>query len=158
MNTINPSDNKIVRDFAMKNDKKEEFFHTSGYAEAQNGANIGTASTGLTMAERKAIEEKRKFVSKYNDSKMFAETLSLRHAKKYDPNTAAPATYAASHNRTDVVGDAHGNVRTSYGRTAGKPGETMGNSYVPYKTGSSSGPSKPGGITPSIRPKPISFK
>ena len=63
--------NKLVREFAMKHDEKKDFFHSSAYGTAQNEGNIGSASTGLTMDERKAIEEKRKFVKKYNNSKIF---------------------------------------------------------------------------------------
>ena len=161
MQNLAPSDNKLVRNFAMKNDKKEEFFHSSGYGEAQNGGNIGTASTGLTMEERKAIEEKRKFVQKYNNSKIFSSTFNLRHAQKYTPRTEGGANSlinTRSHNRTDATGDANGNVRTSYGRTSGT--EAQGNTYTPYKTANTRG-----GVTgarpssaPSFKPKPVSFK
>ena len=145
----NNSSNKILRDYVMKNDKKSEIFHSSGYAEAQNGENIGTASTGLSMAERKALEEKRQFVAKYNTSRMFSETFSNRKAKKFNLPDRRDQV------RTNVTGDASGNVRVGFGRSAGNVrgiGEAGG--YTPIKSGG--GPSsaiKPGGITPSIRPK-----
>ena len=167
MQNLAPSDNKLVREFAMKNDKKDEFFHSSSYGSAQNSGSIGTASTGMTMAERKAIEEKRKFVQKYNNSKIFESTYGLRHAKKYVPRTEGgknalfDANVEHTANRTNVTGDANGNVRTSYGRSAGeiggKPGERMGNSYTPFSTGAST-PAKPSpaaGFSAGIKP---SFK
>ena len=167
-----PSDNKLVREFAMKNDKKDEFFHSTSYASAQNEGNIGVASTGLTMAERQAIEEKRKFVKKYNNSKIFESTFGLRHAKKYTPRTEGGQNAlfdARSHNRENVVGDANGNVRQSFGRSTGEvrsagdisaggsvrsAGQSSG--YTPYKTGPSA-PSRPStpsfsaGIKPSFK-------
>lgn len=162
MQNLAPNDNKLVREFAMKNDKKSEIFHSNTYALAQNGNNIGTASTGMTMAERKAIEEKRKFVQKYNNSKIFESTFGLRHAKKFVPRTEGgknalfdSSSVERTSNRTNTAGDADGNVRTSFGRTSsgdiigigggsGKPGERSSGGYTPFKTGGSA-PSRPSG-------------
>ena len=167
MRSLAPNDNKLVRNFVTRNDKKDDFFHSSSYGTAQNSGSIGTASTGMTMAERQAIEEKRKYVQKYNNSKIFESTFGLRHARKYTPRTEGGenALFNISTERdatrTNVVGDADGNVRTSFGRSAGdiggKPGEHNGNSYTPFKTGGSA-PSKPStgpnfsaGIKPSFK-------
>ena len=175
MQNLASKDNKLVREFAMKNDKKDEFFHSSSYGSAQNSGNIGTASVGMTMEERKAIEEKRKFVQKYNNSKIFESTLGLRHAKKFTPRTEGGAnalfdsTAERTGTRVNTSGDAEGNVRTGYGRTSsdgvvgigggsGKPGERSGGGYVPFKTGGSSAPSRPSaaaGFSANIKP---SFK
>lgn len=170
MHGLAPSDNKLVRNFATKNDKKEEFFHSSSYGMAQNAGNIGTASTGLTMEERKAIEAKRKFVQKYNNSKIFESTFALRHAKKFIPRTEGgenalydqtktEADVERTANRVNITGDAEGNVRQSYGRSAGdiggKPGEKSGNSYTPFSTGSAPKPAKPSpaaGFSANIKP------
>ena len=166
--------NKLAREFAMKNDKKDEFFHSSAYGSSQNEGNIGTASTGLTMEERKAIEEQRKFVKKYNNSKIFESTFNLRHAKKFVPRTEGGENALfdnRQHNRENVIGDANGNVRTSYGRTAGsgdanaigiggmagKPGERKVGGFTPYKTGGGSAPARPSGPSFSAGIKP-SFK
>ena len=166
MRSLAPSDNKLVREFATKNAKKDEFFHSSSYGTAQNAGNIGTASTGLTMEERKAIEAKRKFVQKYNNSKIFSSTFGIRHAKKFVPRTEGgenalyDQTIERTANRTNTSGDADGNVRQSYGRSAGeiggKPGEKSGNSYTPFGTSSSPAPSKPSpaaGFSANIKPK-----
>ena len=64
MNQQSLNNNKIARNFTIKEDQRDDFFHSSGYGAAQNSGNIGTASTGLTMSERKNIEEKRQFVKK----------------------------------------------------------------------------------------------
>lgn len=163
----NNSNDKILRDYVMKNDKKSEIFHSSGYAEAQNGSSIGTASTGLSMAERKALEKKRQFVAKYNTSEMLSETFSNRKmAKKFDPNVNKTGSSsfnnssAGIHSNTD--GDASGNVRTSYGRsedtrgiggTSSAKGIGEAGGYTPFKTGGTPSGTKPSGISPSIRPK-----
>ena len=173
MQNLAPKDNKLAREFAMKDDKKEEFFHSSSYGTAQNSGNIGTAGVSMTMEERKAIEAKRKFVQKYNNSKIFESTFGLRHAKKFTPRTEGGAnalfdsTAERSGTRTNASGDAEGNVRTSYGRTSGddtvgiggnigKPGEkTGGSGYTPFKTGGSSAPSRPSpaaGFRANIKP------
>lgn len=163
----NASSDKILRDYVMKDDKKSEIFHSSGYAEAQNGANIGTASTGLSMAERKALEEKRQFVAKYNHSGMFSETFSNRKAKKFDPNVNRTGSNSynnrddrADRVRSNTTGDASGNVRTSYGRSERMPGSGSGvkqigeaGGYTPIKTGGGSNSARPAGFTPSIKPK-----
>ena len=173
MQNLASKDNKLVREFAMKNDKKDEFFHSSSYGSAQNAGGIGTAAVGMTMEERKAIEAKRKFVQKYNNSKIFESTLGLRHAKKFTPRTEGGANSLfdsnaeRTANRVNTTGDAEGNVRTSYGRTSGdtvgiggmtgKPGErTGGSGYTPFKTGgpASSRPTSPNfsaGIKPSFK-------
>ena len=143
--------NKLVREFTLKNDKKDEYFHSTTYASAQNGGNIGTSSTGLTMDERKAIEEKRKFVKKYNNSKIFESTYSLRHAKKYVPRTEggenALFDSRAGYGRSAGSGPSQESVAEVVGiggGLRGKPGERMGGSgYTPFKTGGASAPSRP---------------
>ena len=65
MNSLSPNNNKIARNFTIKADQRNDFFHSSGYGATQNSGNIGTASSGLSMADRKALEEKRQFVQKY---------------------------------------------------------------------------------------------
>ena len=158
--------NKLVREFTLKNDKKDEYFHSTAYASAQNGGNIGTSSTGLTMDERKAIEEKRKFVKKYNNSKIFESTYSLRHAKKYVPRTEggenALFDSRAGYGRSAGSGPSQESVAEVVGiggGLRGKPGERMGGSgYTPFKTGGAPAPSRPSpaaSFSPSIKP---SFK
>lgn len=89
---------KILRDYVMKDEKKSEIFHSSGYAEAQSGKKIGTTAARLSMKERKAIEKRRQFVAKYNNSEMFSNTFSNRPEVKklggtegYTPFKTGPA-------------------------------------------------------------------
>ncbi len=127
MRSLTPQDNRLARKFTMKNNQKDEYFHSSSYGSAQNSGNIGTASVGLTMEERKAIESKRQFVAKYNESNLFESTFSVRHAKKFDPNATANVPQSSiPHNRENTMGDADGNVRTSFGRTAGNKENVIG--------------------------------
>lgn len=152
--TENVASDKILRDYVMKDQNKAEIFHSSGYGEAQNGEHIGTSSTGLSMAERKALEEKRQFIAKYNNSGMFSEGFSNRQRSVRKFNTSSNSGI-----RTDRVGDANGNVRGSYGRTEGMPGDSkvkkLGGTdgYTPFKTGStpSSRPTSFASIKPSFK-------
>lgn len=159
--------NKLIREFATKNDKKDEFFHSTTYASAQNAGNIGTSSTGLTMEERKAIEEKRKFVKKYNNSKIFESTYSLRHAKKYVPRTEGGENALFDARAEHAYGRSAGSgpdaerlaevVGIGGGIKGSKPGErTGGSGYTPFKTGGGapvpSRPSPAAGFGPSIKP------
>ena len=121
-------DNKFLRDFDVEKAEKSEIFHSNGAAKVGNKG-LGTMSVELTMAERKAIEEKRKLVQKYNNSKIFSSTWGLRHAKKYVPRTegGANALYGSNLSKNEE-GDASGNVRTNYGRTPGN-GDDKGGKY-----------------------------
>lgn len=112
MNSLSPNNNKIARNFTIKADQRNDFFHSSGYGATQNSGNIGTASSGLSMAERRALEEKRQFVQKYGNSKLVGSTLNLRHSQSYDPTSAnsAPtsANFSATSSSPNAVGSAAG--------------------------------------------------
>lgn len=56
----------------MKTEKKD-VMHTSGYAEAQNAGNFGSSSAE-SFAKRKEIDEHRKTIKGYRDSKIANET------------------------------------------------------------------------------------
>ena len=112
MNSLSPNNNKIARNFTIKADQRNDFFHSSGYGATQNSGNIGTASSGLSMAERKALEEKRQFVQKYGNSKLVGSTLNLRHSQSYDPastnSASASADFSATSSSSNTVGSATG--------------------------------------------------
>ena len=158
MNQQSLNNNKIARNFTIKEDQRDDFFHSSGYGAAQNSGNIGTASTGLTMSERKNIEEKRQFVKKYNNSQIFSSTLNLRHSKSY----CVPANSSSSSNSnyTNTGGEytaaPSANTRSTTRDFAGS-GNGIGssNSFTPYRTGGSatSGAPRPSrSFTPNIKP------
>ena len=127
MNSLSPNNNKIARNFTIKADQRNDFFHSSGYGATQNSGNIGTASSGLSMAERRALEEKRQFVQKYGNSKLVGSTLNLRHSQSYDPTSAnsAPtsANFSATSSSPNVTSSATGAAaKTTAGTPAGVSG------------------------------------
>ena len=127
MNSLSPNNNKIARNFTIKADQRNDFFHSSGYGATQNSGNIGTASSGLSMADRKALEEKRQFVQKYGNSKLVGSTLNLRHSQAYDPTSAnsAPtsANFSATSSSSNAVGSATGaTIKPAAGTPAGVGG------------------------------------
>lgn len=71
---------KLLLKYAMKNDKKEEIFHSSGYARAQAGDNFGAAG-GETFDARRDIETDRKYIQGYKNSRITNEYRSLQRAK-----------------------------------------------------------------------------
>ena len=168
MNQQSLNNNKIARNFTIKEDQRDDFFHSSGYGAAQNSGNIGTASTGLTMSERKNIEEKRQFVKKYNNSQIFSSTLNLRHSKPYVPansssssnsnyaNTGGEHTATATASASSNAATPSANTRPITRDFAGS-GNGIGssNSFTPYRTGGSAtaGAPRPSrSFTPNIKP------
>ena len=127
MNLLSSNNNKIARNFTIKADQRNDFFHSSGYGATQNSGNIGTASSGLSMAERKALEEKRQFVQKYGNSKLVGSTLNLRHSQAYDPASAnsapASANFSATSSSPNATSSATGDtIKTAAGTPAGVGG------------------------------------
>ena len=66
-------------------DKKEDIFHSSGYAKAQNGSNIGAASVEPYKV-RVNIGQHRRIVKGYRDSEIMtgSKNKDIR-AKTYTP-------------------------------------------------------------------------
>lgn len=156
MNSLSPNNNKIARNFTIKADQRNDFFHSSGYGATQNSGNIGTASSGLSMAERRALEEKRQFVQKYGNSKLVGSTLNLRHSQSYDPasanSTTASANFSTTSSSPNATSSATGAAaKTTAGTPAGVDGSgsatsvggannavgigSTSNGYSPYRTG-----------------------
>lgn len=72
-------------------DKKEDIFHTSGYAKAQNGANMGAASTESYQV-RVNVNQNRKRIRSYNDSRLVAGArMNAPKAKPYEPPKKEPS-------------------------------------------------------------------
>lgn len=71
-------------------DKKEDIFHTSGYAKAQSGANMGAASTESYQV-RVNVNQNRKRIKSYNDSRLVARArMNGPRAKTYEAPAATP--------------------------------------------------------------------
>lgn len=182
MNSLSPNNNKIARNFTIKADQRNDFFHSSGYGATQNSGNIGTASSGLSMSERKALEEKRQFVQKYGNSKLVGSTLNLRHSQSYDPTSAnsAPtsANFSATSSSPNVTSSATGAAaKTTAGTPAGVDGSgsatSVGgannavgigganNGYSPYRTGGGNAQATStrgfgARLNPAAAPRPVS--
>lgn len=156
MNSLSPNNNKIARNFTIKADQRNDFFHSSGYGSTQNSGNIGTTSSGLSMSERKALEEKRQFVQKYGNSKLVGSTLNLRHSQAYDSantnSASASANFSTTSSSPNATSSATGAAaKTTAGTPAGVGGSgsatSVGgannavgigganNGYSPYRTG-----------------------
>lgn len=182
MNSLSPNNNKIARNFTIKADQRNDFFHSSGYGATQNSGNIGTASSGLSMAERKALEEKRQFVQKYGNSKLVGSTLNLRHSQSYDPasanSTTASANFSTTSSSPNATSSATGAaVKTTAGTPAGVDGSgsatsvggannavgigSANNGYSPYRTGGGNAQTTSARgfgarLNPAAAPRPVS--
>lgn len=62
------NDQELARSFSLRDNNRDEFFHSSGYADAQNSGKIGAASLGKTVAERQDLNESRRFVRGYENA------------------------------------------------------------------------------------------
>lgn len=181
MNLLSSNNNKIARNFTIKADQRNDFFHSSGYGATQNSGNIGTASSGLSMAERKALEEKRQFVQKYGNSKLVGSTLNLRHSQAYDPASAnsapASANFSATSSSPNATSSATGAAETTASTPAGVSGSgsatsvggannavgivSANNGYSPYRTGGGNAQTTSARgfgarLNPAAAPRPVS--
>lgn len=72
------NDQELARSFSLREDNREEFFHSSGYADAQNSGKIGAASFGKTVAERQDLNENRRFVRGYENASLNSQIAITR--------------------------------------------------------------------------------
>ena len=76
--------------YVMK-DKKEDVFHSSAYAKAQNGGSLGAASTESYQVRVK-IDQNRQRIRRYNDSRLVAGArMNAPKAKIYEPPKKEPS-------------------------------------------------------------------
>ena len=59
------NDQSLSRSFSVRENDRDEFFHSSTYAGAQNTGRIGATANGKSVAERQNLNEKRRFVRGY---------------------------------------------------------------------------------------------
>ena len=76
------ANDKLIIDYAMKNDARKDFFHSSAYGNAQNSDSIGTAG-GDSFSVRQSIEKNRQHVKKYKSSKVANQFYNAEYAKSY---------------------------------------------------------------------------
>ena len=77
-NNFAMNDQSLARSFSVRDEDRDDFFHSSGYAETQNEGRIGAASRGMTVEERQELSENRKFVRGYENASLAAQVASAR--------------------------------------------------------------------------------
>lgn len=77
-NNFAMNDQSLARSFSVRDEDRDNFFHSSGYAETQNEGRIGAASRGMTVEERQELSENRKFVRGYENASLAAQVASAR--------------------------------------------------------------------------------
>ena len=93
----------------------EDVLHSSGFAQVQNGNNIG-ASSGESFAERRAIDEHRRFVKGYENARLVRSAYTAERARTYVPRTHSKFADGARRlgSRRDTSGDGfHGSMINS---------------------------------------------
>lgn len=110
---------KIVIDYANKNLKKEEVFHSSSYAQAQSGGEFGAAGgEGASFAARRALDEQRKYIQGYRNAKIVNSFYGLQRAKAWKPKSETDNEQRLTSNRqaeSEGNGGENGRNRQSVG-------------------------------------------
>ena len=126
---------KILRDYVMKNDDKSEIFHTSGYAQAQSGANLGAAGGGDTasFAKRQALDAERQLVKNYRDTSLMQGAHNKDYKAKVYTGESTRGYGRINGEAKKGYGRNEGGFARGYGRTEGGPsrsnyGRTAGGS------------------------------
>ncbi len=87
---------KNLIDYAIRHDDRKDFFHSSGYANAQSGENFGAASAE-SYDKRQEIDRNRQFVQKYKSSSIASATYNRGAAKTFEESQASnPMGYDSS--------------------------------------------------------------
>ena len=90
--------NNLLLKRVMKNDKKEDIFHSSAYAQAQSGSGIGVASHE-GFDRRKIIDSNRTGVKRYGDSEIANNAIkSMPKAKTYEQTNSFKAAKGGASN------------------------------------------------------------
>lgn len=108
--------------YGTKNTKKADFLHSSGYAKAQSGKNIGSATSSASFATRTAIENQRKYVQKYRNSKILQNARAFERVKSYTPRAEKPTTTVRGRGSlTKPQKPVDNSSRPCYNRNIGRP-------------------------------------
>lgn len=105
----------------MMKDKKEDVFHSSAYAKAQNGGNIGSASTESYQV-RVNVNQARTKVKGYRDSEIMAGAkMNVPKAKTVDEigKVSGGRFDRMNQDNNHGMGTKAGDPRVGYGRIAG---------------------------------------
>jgi len=77
-NNFAMNDQSLARSFSVRDEDRDDFFHSSGYVGAQNEGRIGAASRGMTVEERQELSENRRFIRGYENASLAAQVASAR--------------------------------------------------------------------------------
>jgi hypothetical protein len=88
MNKPNP-----LLKYVMKVDKAD-VMHSSGYAQAQNAGSFG-ATCSSSFMQRRDVDQQRKFVQKYRNTRTIGGAQGGLRAKTYTPGGAPMGTAGA---------------------------------------------------------------
>ena len=97
---------------------KSDILHSSAYAKAQNAGNIGVAST-QSFRERISIDQNRKIVHKYRDSKLISES---RRNSWREKQKAAQFGDIGNSGKSDSL---RGNLNTAHNAGGDKDGNSV---------------------------------
>lgn len=119
--------------YAVKHTDRQDFMHSSGYAKTQNGGSFGAASTE-SFAVRQSIEEQRKFIKGYRNSRIMNDFYGVQRAKTVRPEAKNrafargkqenPMDTAVSRARFSASGDNRGSAKVA--RAPKVPSRRMG--------------------------------
>ena len=90
MGDINPFTKYLIKD------KKEDIFHSTAYAKAQNGSTMGAVST-QSFAERQKLEQNRQMIQGYGASRIANNSIgSGPRAKTFTPPAGASGGFGGA--------------------------------------------------------------
>ena len=111
------ANDKVVREYAMKNDKKSEIFHSSGIAAAGSGENIGA---GVEAMKRQAIASSERMVGAYRDAALGQMSNPSMRAKAFSGDTRRGfGRKEGSGPERQGYGRSEGPIKRGYGRSEG---------------------------------------
>lgn len=70
--------------YVMKNDKKEDIFHSSTYGISQSGEAMGVASSEA-FSKRRSLDHNRQYVAGFKESQLVTGAPGQPRAKTYTP-------------------------------------------------------------------------
>lgn len=77
-NNFAMNDQSLSRSFSVRENERDEFFHSSTYAGAQNAGRIGAAANGKSVVERQNLDENRQFVRGYENASLASQITAGR--------------------------------------------------------------------------------
>ena len=146
-NNFAMNDQSLARSFSVRDEDRDDFFHSSGYAGVQNEGRIGAASRGMTVEERQELSENRKFVRGYENASLAAQVASARErnismfergrgaensGNGYSVGDNSTGSISGTGNPRDVSGAPRGVSETS-GLSGGNAGSETGVAQGGYR-------------------------